>query len=298
VFDWDPQWWRQMPPVPEDAQQAIGDLGEMDDEQRTSIGWTAAIAARDSEILQNARQVPFFNRSAIGLVSPAVDAGLGPDSTPFGVILYADGSVAHPLDEEWREAITFSYHGIEVDVPVVIRRGTFTPSSTGPIPGGGSYACWATWRKGKSQGWLTARHVARAYPPNCRVDAATDCVDAALVNVPPLAKPTSPARVSISTTAPATGLAVELDFSPGPPIPTTIIDVSGTLGTNDPRFPFRVSTQAAGASGNSGSLITEAGMPFAMYLGHFNPVKAPTTTSGVGLMLTQLETLVELEVFV
>jgi hypothetical protein len=29
VFEWDPQWWRGMPPVPENAQRAIADLGEM-----------------------------------------------------------------------------------------------------------------------------------------------------------------------------------------------------------------------------------------------------------------------------
>jgi hypothetical protein len=231
-------------------------------------------------------------------VSPTVDAGLGPDSAPFAVILYATGSMAHPLDEEWRQAITFSRPGSEVRIPIVIRRGTFTPASTGHLPGGGSYGCWATWHKGKSQGWLTARHVARAYPPSCLVDAATDCVDAALMDVWPLTKPLSPARVSISTTAPATGMSVKLDFMPGPAISTTIIDVSGTLGINDPRFRFRISTQAAGTSGNSGSLITEGGMPFGMYLGHFTPVKTPTTSSGVGLMLSQLETLVDLKVFV
>jgi hypothetical protein len=305
VFEWDPQWWSRMPPVPEDAQRAIADLGEMGAERRTSLGWTAAIAARDSEIVQIARELPFFSRLAIGLVSPTVDAGLERNSFPFGVILYATGSVPHPLDQEWRQAITFQYRETdefgyreyEAYIPVVIRRGTFTPASTGQIPGGGSYACWATWHKGKSEGWLTARHVARAHPPSCVVDEATDCVDAALVDVPPLTKPPSPAPVSISTTAPATGVSVELDFKPGSPISTSIIDVSSTLGINDARFPLRISTNAAGKSGNSGSLITEGGMPYAMYTGNFIPVKAPTTSSGVGLVLSQLNTLVDLEVF-
>ncbi len=213
------------------------------------------------------------------------------------MILYATGSVAHPLDQEWRQAITFHYPGIEAEFPVVIRRGTFTPTATGQIPGGGSYACWATWHKGKSQGWLTARHVARAHLPSCLVDAATDCVDAALVDVPPLPKPLRPVKVSISATAPATGVSVELDFKPGSPISTSIIDVSSTLGINDAKFPLRISTNAAGKSGNSGSLITEGGMPFGMYLGHFTPVKAPTASSGVELALSQLETLVDLEAF-
>jgi hypothetical protein len=297
VFEWDPQWWRRMPPLPEDAQRAIADLGEMEDERRISLGWTAAIAARDSEIVEIAREVPFLSRSAIGLVSPTVDAGLRPNSAPFGVILYATGSVAHPLDQQWRQAITFRYLGIQVDLPVVIRRGTFTPASTGPIPGGGSYACWATWRQGKSQGWLTARHVASAHPPGCLVDAATDCVDAALINMSQLGKPQSPVKVNISAAAPQPRLSVELDFKPGSPISTSVIDVSSTLGINDAKFPLRISTQAAGKSGNSGSLITEGGTPFGMYLGHFTPVKAPTSSSGVGLVLSQLKTLVDLEVF-
>ena len=36
-----------------------------------------------------------------------------------------------------------------------------------------------------------------------------------------------------------------------------ILDVSSTLGVNDPKFPLRVSTQASGQPGDSGSLITE-----------------------------------------
>jgi hypothetical protein len=274
--------------------QAIAQLGGIEGEQRTSLGWTTAIAAREFEIIQIAREVPFFSHSAIGLVSSTVDAGLTPISLPFGVILYAVGSIGHPLDQQWHRSITFPGPGAEF--PVVIRRGTFTPTSSGRTPFGGSYACWATWRKGKSRGWLTARHVARALPPIHTVDQAADCVDAALIDVP-RPHPVNPKPVKLSAAAPHAGLRVQLDFKPGTPISTVILDVSNTLGIKDPKFPLRVSTQAAGKSGNSGSLITESGLPFGMYLGHFTPAKAPTTSSGVGLALSQLQSLVDMEVF-
>jgi hypothetical protein len=304
VFDWDAEWWRRMPPPPGDVQ--------LTNEVRTSLGWTSAIAARESEIMAMAREVPFFSRSAIGMVSPTVDAGLNSNSLPFGVILYAEGSTAHPLDQEWNRALSFPGPGAQI--PVVVRRGTFafsgsttsssgsatsssgsaTPSSGWKPPG--SYACFATWRGGTSRGWLTARHVARAVPPNLVVDMAADCVDAALVNLPNRT-PAQPVPVAISTASPAAQLPVTLDFKPGAPIPTVVLDVSNTLGVNDPKFPLRISTQAAGKSGNSGSLISENGLPFGMYLGHFTPAKNPSTSSGVGLVLSQLQTLVDLEVF-
>ena len=200
----------------------------MDDDQRISLGWTAAIAARDCEIVTIAREVPSFSRSAIGLVSPTVDAGLREDSLPFGVILYAEGITAHAVDEEWRASITFPESNVEF--PVVIRRGIFTPTS-GPTQVG-SNACWATWRKGKSRGWLTARHVARAIPSGQVVDVASDCVDAALIDVQP--HPTNPVPDSISTTAPRAQLPVQLNFKTR--TTTVILDVSSTLGVNDQSF--------------------------------------------------------------
>lgn len=306
MFDPDHDWWTRMPPPPAEVRQAIPELDDMPAEQRSSLGWTTAIAARDAEIIQIARDVPFFSHSAIGLVSRTVDDGLTADSLPFGVILYAAGSVAHHLDQGWRRAIRFPSLGI--DIPVVIRRGIFTPASSsapakpGPAPArtpsGGSYACWATWRNGVSQGWLTARHVARAGPPADIVDEAADCVDAALIALP-VPNPVNPVPTSISAQAPRAQLPVQLDFRPGTPTSTVILDVSDTLGMKNPspKFPLRISTQAAGKNGNSGSLITEGGMPFGIYLGHFSPAKAPATSSGVGLVLSQLKILVDMEVF-
>jgi len=244
-----------------------------------------------------AREVPFFSRSAIGMVGPTVDAGLNSNSLPFGVILYAEGSTAHPVDQQWNRALGFPGPGAQI--PVVVRRGTFVPTGSSTSSGWkppGSYACFATWRAGKSRGWLTARHVARAVPPNLVVDMAADCVDAALVNLPNRT-PANPVPVSISKASPAAQLPVTLDFKPGAPIPTVVLDVSNTLGINDPKFPLRISTQAAGKSGNSGSLISENGLPFGMYLGHFTPARNPSTSGGVGLVLSQLQPLVDLEVF-
>jgi len=287
MFEPDPDWWHRLSLAPE------GTLPPDTPGTRDvliSLGWTVALSAREEEILMIARTVPFFRYWAVGLLHPSVDAGLDEEWRRFGVILYADGAEPDPGDASLRGSITFAER--EAVFPVVVRRGVYTPGAPPAVPGG-KLACWAHWRQGTRRGWLTARHVIAGMPGSQVVDQAADCVDAALVDIAP--HPPNPSPASLSAAVPRAQLPVDLEFAT--PVNTAVLDVSGTLGINSAKFPMRFSTQAAGVGGDSGSLITEGGLPFGLYLGHFNPARSPGSHSGVGLALSQLKTLVDLEVF-
>jgi hypothetical protein len=291
VFDPPPDWYEKLPWA-----EALGRLEREDLQpwpdiskgETVGLGWALLVADREEEVWERARDVPGFRWSAVGLLDPEVDQGLGGDDPRFGVILYTEDDRAE-LGQ--REGLAFE----EIQLPVVLRAGNYEEHrASPPTIGHGRLACWATSRRGRRRGWLTARHVAD-HPAMSSVgpvvDRAPECLDAALVNVNPAG---SGAVQSLAT--PAIGSAVDMDLST--PGRGQILDVATNLGMRrSSRFPLRFSVNLAGVAGDSGSLIIGApcGEPMGLYLGAFTA--ATGARSGIGLALTQIEYFMDLEVY-
>lgn len=269
------------------------------DQLRRSLGWTFLLSDRLEEILELARAVPFFNYPAVGFLDRAIDLGLeAAGGLPlFGVILYAETGPEAPPG-----SLVSVLEFPEIAFAVVVRNGSFGSQAQRPVPAinNGRLACWATSRGGSRQGWLTARHVADDPAFTGRVvDRGPGCIDAALVDV----GQTGGGASAIPAYAATAGLPVELDL--GVPATGTVLDVITNFGiTKSPQFPLRFSTSVSGVGGDSGSLIVEtqtaSNDPLGIYLGKFtlaNPPAGYAATGGVGLAITQLATIMQLEVY-
>lgn len=290
-------WWQNVPPPPRrylDVERPPEGAA-----RRSAEGWTLALCDRQEQITVAARDVPFFSYSAVGLLDPQTDQGLREGDLLFGVILYAEGEQWLDGDGERREPVVIlsDDERTAVRFPLVVRRGVFAAASSGrgrsfAGSSNGTLACWSRWH-GKQDGWLTARHCAASL--GAVVAKASDCIDAALVDIG--VHPAYPHPWAVSSAAPSAGLAVDLGFVGGVRS-TAVVNVSSTLGTRNSRFPLRFSMREHGNVGDSGSIITETGEPFGLYLGAFRPVGAPVgSVRGYGLALSQLQNLVNLEVF-
>jgi hypothetical protein len=267
------------------------------------LGWTIAMTEQPEVIEQIEAvmaTVPFASRAAIGLLSPEVDREI---TRPpyFGVIIYAD-AVRGFDDESLDRTITAS----GTDFAVVVRRGTFAPHRGAwlNIPSGqGRVAYWAHSRRRRCAGWVTAGHVAanlaNLYAGQV-VDRAPSCLDAALVDLGQrgLGAPVAAYQAICAN------LDVELDLPT--PIRARVLDVEAGLHllTWSSRFPLRLSVNAHGSHGDSGSRVTEALTgtrdPLGIYLGAFQPA-VPTNFAGgwagYVLALCQLEKLIGLEIY-
>jgi hypothetical protein len=291
VFDPIPGWYEQLP-----RDEALGrlereDIGlwpDISPGEQLGLGWALLVSDREEDVWAHARDVPGFRWSAVGLLHPELDRALGTDAPRFGVILYAEDDQAE--DRGGREPLAFE----EIELPVVVRHGSYEEHRSGPTIGHGRLACWATSRTGRRQGWLTARHVAD-HPAmsgaGSVVDRAPECLDAALVDVGLVG---GGAVQSLAMPAPGGKTEIDLSF----PRTATILDVATNLGVRrSSRFPLRFSLNVAGVAGDSGSLIigTPCGEPLGLYLGAFTD--ASGARSGIGLALTQLNYHMNLEVY-
>lgn len=267
---------------------------------RIAAGWTAALCRDDAELRAiAARNVPFFRYAAVGFVDPSIDPGYeryARDLPPFGVIFYADEVQGDGVRRDLvvRGLEPYKHPETGATFPVVIRPGTFSQRSgmTAPV---GQLACWATTRQGQCAGWLTSRHVAPLL--GTVVDAASECTDAAIVNNGN--HPTGLTKRSAIRPVPTT--AGHMHFHQGK-LATTVLDVSIDFDIfKNPKFPVRFSTNRAGVPGNSGALVTESPTrdPMGVYLGSFTPWTASvgTSASGCALAIYQLETMLDLEVY-
>jgi len=292
MFDPTPDWYERLPPTEAFARLEREELGlwpDISEGEAIGLGWSLLVSDREEEVWARARGVPAFRWSAVGLLHPEIDHAIGEDDPPFGVILYAEDQYGE--QEESLDGLAFE----EVVLPIVVRYGAYEEQVGVPSPmNHGRLACWATSRKGRRAGWLTARHVAD-HPAMAAqgtvVDRAPECLDAALVAVGPAG---SGSIQGLAT--PAVGGTVELDLST--PRAATILDVATNLGVQrSSRFPLRFSFNSAGVPGDSGSLVigTPCGEPMGVYLGAFT--SAAGARSGIGLALTQLNYLIDLEVY-
>jgi hypothetical protein len=292
MFDPDPDWYAQLPRSEAQARLERDDIAlwpDISPGEAVGLGWSLLVSDREEDVWARARDVPGFRWSAVGLLHPEVDRELGGDEPRFGVILYAEDDQAEQGGR--REGLAFE----EIQLPVVVRYGTYEEHrSRPPSIGHGRTACWATSRKGRRRGWLTARHVAdhpAMSSAGSVVDRAPECLDAALVDLGSAGGGTAQ-----SLAAPAVGGTVDLDLST--PHSATILDVATNLGVRrSSRFPLRFSVNVAGNPGDSGSLVvgTPCGEPLGLYLGAFT--SATGARNGVGLALTQIEYFMELEVY-
>jgi hypothetical protein len=294
MFDPIPSWHEQLP-----ADQALARLESEGDRlglwpdisnaERIGLGWALLVSDREEDVWSRARDVPGFRWSAVGLLSPEVDGDLGTDEPPFGIILYAEDDQTEGVGR--RESMAFD----EIQLPVVVRPGTYEEHrGAQPMPHG-RLACWATSRSRARSGWLTARHVAD-HPAMSGVgrvvDRAPECLDAALVDIGAVG-----GGLPQSLAMPCANATVDIDLRHLSR--AVILDVATNLGVrNSSRFPLRFTFNAAGVPGDSGSLIVgrPCGEPMGLYLGAFTSAET-VKRSGVGLALTQLSYHMNLEVY-
>lgn len=294
MFDPIPGWYEQLPAAEamvrlERESERLGLWPDISDGERIGLGWALLVSDREEEVWAQARDVPGFRWSAVGLLNPEVDTGLGVDEPRFGVILYAEDDQPERVGR--RENLVFD----EIQLPVVVRHGTYEEHLPPPYMGHGRLACWATSCSGARSGWLTARHVAD-HPAmsgiGSVVDRAPEYLDAALVAVEPAGGGTAQ-----SLAMPCAEATIDIDLSH--PSSATILDVATNLGVrHSSRFPLRFNFNAAGIPGDSGSLIigTPCGEPMGIYLGAFTS-SLTGGRSGIGLALTQLAYHMNLEVY-
>lgn len=254
--------------------------------EEIGLGWTLLVGDRQDELMDVSTGVPGFRWSAVGILDSSVDPSLEGQRQTFGVIFYVEDPLA--------EAIQIGEITIDgVTLPIVQRPATIEDHRVGgTVPISGQLACWATTSGGKREGWLTADHVARNSPGLRIVDAGRQCIDAALVD-----DGTRGGGNPTRAVAPAAGMTVEVF---GNPMWTaTITDVSSTLGSlNSHYFPLRFSFTHHGYPGDSGSLIRAdpCDEPTGIYLG---ALKLSNSVSlGIGLAICQLESLMDMEVYV
>jgi hypothetical protein len=305
MFEPQPEWWVNLPEEP--ASEALERAGWapitdvwLTDATRRSLGWTLLLSAQSGAIYDIASNVSGFRSAAIGLLSPEVDGYLDEDVPPFGVILYADASPERGPVEGEREPASIEAAGRLF--PVVVRQGEYADHRGLP---NGSAAYWASSRGGRHWGWLTAKHVADSghIPPQWVVDRAPLCLDAALVNYGQEPTEASHLRHIPAFPFPTADLPVRMAWDPN--VTARVLDVATTLGIAPSKhFPIRFSTSVAGQPGDSGSAIEEAQhsirTPLGLYLGAFTPQtpqRGHHGPAGIGLSITQLEQLMQLEVF-
>jgi hypothetical protein len=258
---------------------------EMSEAERIAMGWTLLVADREEALLEGAVGVPNFAWSAVGLLDSEVDRGLERSDPQFGVIFYVNDIESAP-----ERLGSFEVEG--VGLPVVQRPIAVEEHRAGvPAIPGGQLACWATSAGGMREGWLTARHVA-AEGGHRVVDSGRECIDAALIDVG-----TYGGGSYTRAVAPGGMAQAEVHLSSGPRW-TRVLDVATNFHVKPSSyFPLRFTTVDCGVEGDSGSLILAqpCGEPLGIYLGALTTIEG--RQAGVGLAITQLETLMNLEVF-
>jgi hypothetical protein len=161
-----------------------------------------------------------------------------------------------------------------------------------PLRPQGTIACWATSSGGRCEGWLTARHVASAL--GCRmVDCGRECIDAAVIETSDGCRG-EPSKAVM----PSVGGRVEVLSEQ--PIQARILDVATNFKVvHSSYFPLRFTTSTPGREGDSGSLVMAdpCGEPVGIYLGAINPERRGRW-AGFALAITQLEALMNLEVYI
>jgi hypothetical protein len=290
MFEPLPDWHRGLPLEPARdrlGREEVPAWPDIPEAELVGWGWSLLVSDREEEIAGRARDVAGFNWSAVGLLDPEVDRGLGDDDPRFGVILYTED----PLAEGGARLDGLRFE--EIELPVLVRNIRFeaqhgVSSRIGP----GRVACWATSRGQEREGWLTARHVAEhSELPGRVVDRGRACVDAALVEIE--RGPTGRRRRSVPPTPHS---AIKLDF--GSPAPGRVLDVGTNCGiAQSSYFPLRFTVDRVGKKGDSGGLILAdpCGEPMGIYLG--SCALESGGRGGFAQALTQLEYLMNLEVY-
>lgn len=252
--------------------------------EEIGFGWALLVSDQEAELLERAPDVPGFRWPAVGILDPEVDRGLETQRQQFGVIFYAEDPRAEPT--------LLDYAVIAgTELPIVLRPITRDEHGSSPSLPNGAIACWATSAGGEREGWLTARHVALAGGYRL-ADCGPECIDAALIDLaqrgggsPTRAVPPSPgARIAMRSSEAAH---------------TTILDVALNLRIRSSSyFPLRFTTSTPGQPGDSGSLIVgdPCGEPLGIYLGAAR-VEGGEQRAGFGLAITQLEDLMNMEVY-
>lgn len=239
MFEPSPNWHEGLPPGPARERlrrEEVALWPDISDAEAIGWGWSLLVSDREEEIEARARAVPGFSWSEVGILDATADRRLEDGDPRFGVILYAEDTIA-----EGGERLESLYlEGIAL--PVVVRNVRYeaqraSPSSIGP----GRLACWATSRGGAREGWLTARHVAEhSAMPGRIVDRGRACIDAALVETGNQMTGTPHGSVP-----PTVGATVELDF--GNCISATVLSIATNCGiARSSHFPLRFTLSRSG----------------------------------------------------
>jgi len=257
---------------------------EISQSETVGLGWSLLVEDRAEILLERAPAIPGFRWASVGILDPEVDRGLESSRQEFGIVFYAEDPRAEPALLEVVEVD-------EARLPIVLRPITYEEHGAVPALPDGAVACWATSAGGAREGWLTARHVALGGGYKM-ADCGRECIDAALIDLGNVGSG-YPARA----VRPSPGIPVE---ALGPHrLTATILDVAIDLGISaSAYFPLRFTTSRPGAPGDSGSLIVAdpCGEPTGIYLGAARLDNGGE--AGVGLAITQLEKLMEMEVYV
>jgi len=304
-------WFEYLPAQPAQERLAqsrfVEEARELDEKLQRSLGWTLLLADRDDrpadveEAVVDRSNISSYQYTAIGFVDGELDQ-LHREYPPLGVIYYAESEEDPQPGPGQLEEVTVA----GLTFPIVLRRGTYEQhvAALHRVPGGSS-AYWAESRGGSREGWLTARHVteesAFSNSSYSVVDRGSSCIDAAVVSDGSSRPPGLHAQSAHQ--AITAGLPVSMACNTG--ASPTVLDVSSNIRiSKSSRFPLRFSLSETGQRGDSGSAIEETSttqqLPFGIYLGSYLPDTAypgHTGRAGYGLSISQLEQLMQLEVF-